>query len=150
MKHRISAGALVVHEGQILLVRHYRQNEHDFWACPGGGVEGDEDLSAAAEREVFEETGITIRAGAMAYIDELIDGGGRIVKFWFLGSYLSGAINVADNPADGESIVDAGWFPLDALPAGHVFPEPLRSRFVTDLAAGFSTAVKLPLRRSVF
>lgn len=149
MRHRISAGALVVHEGKILLVRHYRANHHDFWACPGGGVEGDEELAATAEREVFEETGLKIRAGALAYIDELIDGGGRVVKFWFLGTYLSGAIDVTQNPAHGESVVDAAWFPLDALPQGHVFPEPLQTRFAEDLSGGFLSPVKLELRRAV-
>jgi len=150
MQHRISAGVLTLHQNQILLVRHFRLGIHDFWAPPGGGVEGPEELAAAAEREAFEETGLHVRAGALAYIDELVENSGRIVKFWFLADYLSGVIDVTANPAEGESITAAAWFSRDALPKGHVFPEPLHGRFWDDLHTGFPAPIKLPLRRSIF
>lgn len=150
MKHRISAGVLALRGTSILLVRHFRPGVHDFWAGPGGGVEGNEDLASAAEREAFEETGLCVRAGAMAYIDELIDDSGRLVKFWFLADFLSGEIDVSANPAEGEAISEAGWFAREALPPGHVFPEVLRDRFWQDLQTGFPAPIKLPLRQSIF
>lgn len=150
MKHRISAGVLALHDERILLVRHFRPGIHDFWCGPGGGVEGAEELSAAAEREAFEEAGIHVRARSLAYIDELVDEWGRIVKFWFLADYASGEIDVSANPAEGEAIVEAGWFARDALPLGHVFPEVLRNRFWDDLQTGFRAPIKLPLRQSIF
>ena len=150
MKHRISAGVLALRNDQILLVRHFRAGQHDFWCGPGGGVEGSEELFEAAEREAFEEAGIRVRARAMAYIDELVDDWGRIVKFWFLADYVSGEIDVSANPAEGESISEAGWFKRDALPQGHVFPEVLRDRFWDELKTGFTAPIKLPLRQSIF
>lgn len=150
MQHRISCGALVWHDQKILLVRHYRPGSHDFWAAPGGGVEGQEELARAAERETFEETAIHVMATRLAYIDEGWSPDLRMLKFWFLADYVSGDINVSANPAETESIVEAGWFALDQLPAGHVFPEPLLTRFPRDLAAGFPGAVKLPLRELLF
>ena len=150
MVHRISCGALVLRDGCILLVRHHQPGQHDFWVAPGGGVEGNEQLAAAAERETFEEAGIRVVATRLAYIDEGWNAEQRILKFWFLADYVSGELDVAGNPADGERIVEAGWFALDALPEGHVFPEPLRSRFPRDLAAGFPGAIKLPLRELLF
>ncbi|KKB07858.1 NUDIX domain-containing protein [Devosia chinhatensis] len=150
MRHRISAGVLAVHKGKILLVRHFRPGRHDFWAGPGGGVEGDEDLSAAAEREAFEETGLRVKARNLAYIDELVDESGRIVKFWYLADFIDGDIDVTRNPAAAESIFEAGWFDRTALPEGHVFPEVLRDRFWDDLEAGTRFPIKLPLRRSIF
>lgn len=150
MKHRISAGVLALRDERILLVRHYRPGIHDFWAGPGGGVEGREELHEAAEREAFEETRIRVRTRAMAYIDELVDDWGRIVKFWFLADYLSGEIDVSANPAQGEAIAAAGWFARDALPQGHVFPDMLRDRFWNDLQTGFPAPIKLPLRQSIF
>lgn len=86
----------------------------------------------------------------MAYIDELVDDWGRIVKFWFLADYVSGEIDVSANPAEGESISEAGWFARDALPQGHVFPEVLRDRFWDELETGFPAPIKLPLRQSIF
>ena len=150
MKHRISAGVLALRDNRILLVRHFRSGIHDFWAGPGGGVEGAEQLHEAAEREAFEETGLRVRAKALAYIDELVDDWGRIVKFWYLADFVSGQIDTSANPADGEAISEAGWFARDGLPAGHVFPEILRNRFWDDVTTGFQAPIKLPLRQSIF
>jgi len=150
MIHRISCGALVMRDDRILLVRHRQPGQHDFWVAPGGGVEGNEELARAAERETFEESGIHVVATRLAYIDEGWSASQRILKFWFLADYVSGELDVGANPADGEFIIEAGWFPLDALPEGHVFPEPLRTRFRRDLAAGFPGAVKLPLHELLF
>ncbi|SEQ21984.1 ADP-ribose pyrophosphatase YjhB, NUDIX family [Devosia sp. YR412] len=148
--HKISCGALVIRDDKILLVRHHRPGVHDFWVAPGGGVEGNEELARAAERETFEETGIKAMATRLAYIDEGWSESQRLLKFWFLADYMDGEIYISANPAEGESIVEANWFALDALPEGHVFPEPLRTRFTRDLASGFPGAVKLPLRELLF
>lgn len=150
MQHRISAGVLTVHDGKILLVRHYRPGVHDFWAPPGGGAEGSEELAAAAEREALEETGLVVEAGPLAYIDELVDDSGRMVKFWFLARYVSGSLDVGNNPAEGESIIEAGWFARDGPPAGHVFPDPLHGQFWQDLETGFAAPTKLPLKQALF
>ncbi|SFB97096.1 NUDIX domain-containing protein [Devosia psychrophila] len=149
-QHRISCGALVLRDDKILLVRHHRPGIHDFWAAPGGGVEGNEELARAAEREVFEETAINVIATRLAYIDEGWSPELRMLKFWFLADYMSGEIDVSANPADRESIVEAGWFALDGLPQGHVFPEALRTRLTRDLASGFPGAIKLSLRELLF
>jgi ADP-ribose pyrophosphatase YjhB (NUDIX family) len=149
MKHRISAGTLTLREGKVLLVHHVRPGVHDFWVGPGGGVEGDETLAEAAQRETFEETGLTVRAGRPAYVEDLVDDTTRYLKFWFIAEFVSGAVDTGANPAEGESIVEAGWFARDALPAGLVFPLVLRDRFWTDLTAGFPAPIILPLRRAV-
>jgi 8-oxo-dGTP pyrophosphatase MutT (NUDIX family) len=107
-------------------------------------------LEAAATRETLEETGIVVRTHRLAYIEELWTESERVVKFWFLAGYVSGSLNAANNPAADESIVEAGWFARDELPAVHVFPEPLRDRFWSDLESGFPAPIKLPLRRSLF
>lgn len=150
MRHRISAGVLAMRDNKILLVRHFRAGKHDFWSGPGGGVEGREELWQAAEREAFEETGLRVQARNLAYIDELVDSWGRVVKFWFLADYRSGEIDTTANPAEGESIIEAGWFAQDTLPGGHVFPEILRNRFWSDRETGFPAPIKLPLRQSIF
>ncbi|WP_346913101.1 NUDIX domain-containing protein [uncultured Roseibium sp.] len=150
MQHRISVGTLVLNENRLLLARHYSPGRYDFWAPPGGGVEGDEELQTAAERETFEETGICAQALRIAYIDELIDSDGRMVKFWFFSHYLSGEINVHSNPAAEERITEAGWFRQEELPAGHVFPAALRDDFWCHSFSGFPAPIKLPLLKSIF
>lgn len=150
LQHRISVGALVMRDNKLLLARHSIPGRYDFWAPPGGRVEGEEELGAAAERETFEETGIRAQARRMAYIDELIDDSGRMVKFWFLADYLSGEIDIHANPVAHERIVDAGWFEPGTLPSGHVFPAVLRDEFWEELPKGFLMPKKLPLMKSIF
>ncbi len=40
--------------------------------CPGGGLDPDESLADCARREVWEETGITVRVGAVAFLQEWV------------------------------------------------------------------------------
>ena len=56
----------VVHDatGRLLLVRRGREPHRGRWSLPGGRIEADESPEAAVVREVREETGLTVRAGA--------------------------------------------------------------------------------------
>lgn len=49
-------------EGRILLVRHTYGNAKDRILIPGGFVQENELPTAAVEREIFEETGVTAKA----------------------------------------------------------------------------------------
>ena len=49
------AEAVVVREGKILLIK---RSDNGLWAVPGGLVEVGETLAEAAQRELWEETGI--------------------------------------------------------------------------------------------
>jgi ADP-ribose pyrophosphatase YjhB (NUDIX family) len=133
-----------------LLARHFAPGEYDFWAPPGGGVERGEELEAAVARETFEETRVVVRAKHLAYIDELIDSSGRMVKFWFVSEYLSGNIDISANPVNEERISSAGWFAQNALPSGHVFPAVIRAEFWEHQKEGFEHIRRLPLKTSIF
>lgn len=60
----LTVDALVFTEGtdgwQLLLVRRKSEPNKGMWAFPGGFVEDDEELEAAAIRELHEETGLQI------------------------------------------------------------------------------------------
>lgn len=56
-------GAVVVHEGRLLLVRRGKEPGRGLWSVPGGRVEAGETLEEACRREVREETGIAVVPG---------------------------------------------------------------------------------------
>ena len=127
---RVAVGALVIHDHRVLLVRRGRPPAEGLWAIPGGSVWLGESLQAAAEREIREETGIVIRAGAPIYTFDVIhrDPDGAI-RFHYVivdvvGDYVSGA------PSPGDDAVEAAWVSPDEL-AG-LDMAPVTRRFLED------------------
>ncbi len=57
-----AAGAIVVRDGKLLLVKRAENPYKGDWCIPAGYMEWDESPSHCAERELKEETGLEIRA----------------------------------------------------------------------------------------
>ena len=57
----------IVHDGhgRLLLIRRGQEPSRGLWSLPGGRVEPGETAAEAVEREVLEETGLRVRAGAV-------------------------------------------------------------------------------------
>jgi 8-oxo-dGTP diphosphatase len=103
---RVGVGAIVIHDSRILLVKRASAPGKGFWAIPGGLVELGETVREAAEREILEETGITIRAKEAFYVFDFIDrdAEGEIKYHYiiidFLADYLDGEPRAADDVSD--------------------------------------------------
>ena len=70
---RVAVGAIVFKGNEVLLVRRANPPSRDVWAIPGGNVKLGESLQQAAEREILEETGVRIHAGAPVFTFDYID-----------------------------------------------------------------------------
>jgi ADP-ribose pyrophosphatase YjhB (NUDIX family) len=57
------AGAVVVDGDRVLLCSMQPPGQNRYWMFPGGGIEEGETPAAAAERELFEETGLRASSG---------------------------------------------------------------------------------------
>jgi 8-oxo-dGTP diphosphatase len=145
--YRISAGALVEHDGRLLMVHHLRPGRYDFWVAPGGGVQGEESYEDAARREVWEETGLRIAVGRLLYVEDLVNPACRYVKFWFAGSLQGGGFDTSHPEARREHIVDAAWLAPAEFAGRTVYPHVLIDRYAQDRHAGFPGVVRLPMRR---
>jgi len=136
-KQRISAGGIVVADSKVLLVHHHQENEFDFWVLPGGGVEGNEGIFRAAEREVLEETSLQVRAERIAYIEEFIDEGKYVCKFWVYCRLDQGELSTEHKVAGEEYLKDARFFSEEELRGLKVYPEIVQNDLWQDLARGF-------------
>lgn len=104
---QLAVGAIVVHDGALLLVRRRRPPAAGKWSVPGGRVERGEQLRDAVAREVHEETGLVVKVGELAGRVERIDDEHHFVILDFFAS-VKGATAVAA----GDDAADARWVPL--------------------------------------
>lgn len=122
----IAVGAVVFRDSHVLLVERKRPPNQGQWAIPGGKVRLGESLNAAAEREILEETGITIRAGKPVYTFELIekDQNGNVIYHYVIIDLLAEYITGEPKPADDVSA--AAWVDQKTLGNLPVNRETLR------------------------
>jgi 8-oxo-dGTP diphosphatase len=58
--HKVAAGVIVAHAGEVLLARRRMQPRQGMWTFPAGFVDFDESPASAAVRECREETGLDV------------------------------------------------------------------------------------------
>lgn len=114
---RVAVGAVVFHQGKVLLVLRNQEPAKDVWAIPGGSVLLGETLQAAAEREVLEETGLSIRAGEIIYTFEVIqrDVAGRVQYHYVILDLAAEPLDPDQALAAADDVSNVGWFSREDL-----------------------------------
>jgi len=129
---QIAVGAVVFRGNKVLLVHRGNPPAEGLWAIPGGKVRLGESLQEAAEREILEETGVTIRAGKPVFTFDMIDRdeSNRIryhyVIIDLMAEYLHGKLNA------GDDALSARWvssIEIAALPVSAITRRLLKDRF---------------------
>ncbi|MCZ0963829.1 NUDIX hydrolase [Paracoccus benzoatiresistens] len=104
--------AVVIRDDQVLLVQRANPPDAGLWGFPGGKVDFGETLLAAAERELFEETGVRATADrAFTAVDayDLSEDGHARQHFVLVAvrcHWQSGEPSAADDA------LDAQWYPI--------------------------------------
>lgn len=116
----MGANALVMREGQVLLVRRSDTGE---WSPISGIVDPGEHPSVTAVREALEEAGVEIEIERMLWsivTDPVVYPNGdqcQYVDHGFRARWVSGEARVGDDES-----TEVAWFPVDEL------PEPRQAR----------------------
>jgi len=86
----VGIGAVIVHEGRVVLVKRRFEPLAGQWSIPGGAVEAGETLEACVAREMAEETGFVVEVGPVVEVLDRItrDESGRVLYHFVLIDYL--------------------------------------------------------------
>lgn len=115
-----AVGAIILHEGQILLVKRAHEPASGTWSLPGGRVRAGEALSEAVVREVREETGIDVEIdGFCGMVERILRDDDGAVEFHFVILDFYATPRSAELTA-GDDAAEARWVPVDQLPELHL------------------------------
>jgi 8-oxo-dGTP diphosphatase len=109
----VGVGAVIVHEGRVVLVKRRFEPLAGKWSIPGGAVEVGETLEACVAREMLEETGFVVEVGPVVEVLDRItrDDSSRVLYHFVLVDYLcwpiGGELRAGTDVAEAV-LVDAG------------------------------------------
>lgn len=102
----------------VLLIQRGRPPGVGLWTLPGGKVALGEPLAAAVEREVREETGLTVVCGPLVEVVERVipaEPPGTGVYHYVILDYLATCAVDAPAPRAGDDAQAAAWVRWDDL-----------------------------------
>ena len=105
---KVAAGAVIEHEGGIVLLRREIDPRAGYWVHPGGFVDRGETLEHAAVRETKEEVGLDIELGRLLGAFSFDDSEVVIVAY--------AARSVGGKLIAGDESLEARTFHRDAIP----------------------------------
>lgn len=111
---RLAVGGVIIQHDKALLVQRGRPPGQGLWAIPGGKVHLGETLTAAVERELHEETGLTVEVGEVVYVFDKIetDNIGQIQFHYVIIDFMATMVDSTQPLQPGDDALNAAWFTL--------------------------------------
>ena len=104
----VAAICIVERNGEVLMIRRSTDVGYGLWGLPGGYVDRGEVVERAAEREVWEETGLEVEVGQL--IGLLSDTGNPVIVAAYAARETGGTLEA------GPEALEVGFFAVDRLP----------------------------------
>jgi ADP-ribose pyrophosphatase YjhB (NUDIX family) len=114
----VGVGAVIVHEGRVVLIKRGKPPLYGRWVVPGGTVELGETLEEAIVREVEEETGLVVAPREILTVFDRIEKDGDRVAYHFvivdyLCDYVSGRPRAGSDALDVALVAPADFKAYD-------------------------------------
>jgi len=136
----IRTRTIVLHHGGMLLhppQKDESSSDSAAWKLPGGGLEPHESIAECAQREVLEETGITVRVGKVAFLLEWVvpkytqaleqsGGEGEYGYGLEVFHYAYPEEPVGQTQAERPNDLPARWVLLEEIPDLPIWPKQLK------------------------
>jgi len=114
---KAAVGALVLNKDRVLLVKRGKAPAKGLWALPGGKIELGETMTQALEREILEETGLSVRADHIIHVfDNIIHNQNGDIQFhYIIIDFLAHPLNPEANLSPGDDAAEVRWAAMDKL-----------------------------------
>ena len=111
----VGVGAVIVHEGKVVIVQRGTEPLKGQWSIPGGALEVGETLRQCAVREALEETGLQIEAGEVLEVFDAIyrELDGKILYHYVLIDFA--CLLLGGELKAGGDALQAKWVTLEGL-----------------------------------
>jgi ADP-ribose pyrophosphatase YjhB (NUDIX family) len=117
-----AAGAILVENDSILLVKRAHPPKVGWWCIPAGFMEWGEHPTETTVRELEEETGLKIAIDSFFEVySGTDDPRSNCILMLYLGTILGGELRAADDA------LEVKWFSFDALPEKIAFESHTRA-----------------------
>ncbi len=109
--YRVSTKALIINDQKVFLIKEW---DDEWWSFPGGGVEYNETLPEALQRELHEELSI-VKQDVTLRPDILHFGIGAVVEKIPMANVFYSVDVAIDKIKPTKEVVSSGWFTLDEI-----------------------------------
>jgi 8-oxo-dGTP diphosphatase len=141
---RIRVCGICFSADKILMIGHKGIiNEGIFWSPPGGGVNENETLTEALQREFLEETGLSIKVDKFLLMNEFINQPLQALEVFFSVNILAGNLKKGYDPEMPTQIIEKiAWMSLSEIKK---LPDTARHSFwdkimlIEDLLANYKS-----------
>jgi 8-oxo-dGTP diphosphatase len=138
----VGVGAVIVHDGSVVLIKRKFEPLAGQWSLPGGTLELGESLEAGVAREMREETGLEVEVGPVVEVFDriLLDTDGRVRYHFVLIDYLCRPIG--GSLVAGSDVADAVFAEPTSLSTFRMTPKAVSviERALTMVPEAFSTS----------
>ena len=128
-------------DGALLVVRHQKPDQEQYWVLPGGRLEPGETIPECAERELLEETGLEGRFAEVLYVSEFLTENRHTVDVTARVEVSGGEARLGSDPEVEEgsepTLSELRWVEPGELEEIPLLPGWIKERLLEDAPRGW-------------